>query len=246
MASNSISEKTIPINIVIFGLDDGSGYPFTIKPICFDSTDMNYKLYPNFYSNGVPLATYYDITKNEIPVAANEVGTPNSNYYETRLNKVFEQPLPPTGLTYFSSTSNSINNSFQICNPQSLTNSKVKFKINHYYFYRSTIVSNATNLSTASSAVQRAFNYHSSINNEQANKVLTIYICNSLLIQNVYGQACQIIGTNGDILPVVNSLNSQPGWWIFKNTYHMNLDTILDSNTHMKVIIKITLHQMSF
>jgi hypothetical protein len=212
MTSNSISEKTIPINIVIFGLDDGSGYPFTIKPICFDSTDMNYKLYPNFYSK----ATYYDFTKNEIPVAANEVGTPNSNYYETRLNKVFEQPLPPTGLTYFNSTSNSIYNSFQICNPQSLTNSKVKFKINHYYFYRSTIVSNATNLSTTTSAVQRAFNYHSSINNEQANKVLTVYICNSLLIQNAYGEACQIIGTNGDILPAVKSLNSQPGWWIFK------------------------------
>ena len=119
-ATSYIGIKTIPINMVIFGEDDGSLFPFHI------GTDM-----PN-------MATYYDMNGIEIP---NPYTTTSQDVdlFEAWINRPFQNPEPPLGAgIYYNGPGpeDDVPYSFEICNPSSLPDSKIRFIINHFYFYK--------------------------------------------------------------------------------------------------------------
>lgn len=123
-ASSFEAIKTIPINLVIFGEDDGSQYPFHI------GLDM-----PN-------MATYYDQFGIEIP---NPYSTSSNlaNSFEAWLNSTNVNTAAPTNAAQILNSGNFIPYNFNICNPASLPDSKIRYVIKHYYFYQNSTINNA-------------------------------------------------------------------------------------------------------
>lgn len=120
--------KTIPINIVVFGEDDGSLFPFHI------GQDM-----PNMASyfdpSGVEIANPYLTTSN------------NVNFFEAWLNQANVNTAAPSGTgIYFNNPAPGLSTpyTFQICNPSSLPDSKIRYVIKHYYFYKNSSINNLT------------------------------------------------------------------------------------------------------
>lgn len=157
--------KTIPINIVVFGEDNGSHYPFHI------GLDM-----PN-------MATYYDQNGVEIP---NPYITSSNNtiHFENWLNSTNVNTAAPTGVGVIenssSTTADDVPYNFNICNPASLSDSKVRYVIKHYYFYRNSAINNAQVSVGAPVGVCIAFqdsvdllarNLHLGTNPEAANQI---------------------------------------------------------------------------
>jgi hypothetical protein len=124
---NYVDIKYIPINIVVFGNDDGSEFPFHI------GQDMG------------SMATYYDIGGNEIPnpypTTSNVVGS-----IDSWLNTVYTNPTAPDGnAIYFNGPlpTDDVHYNVNIINPSSLPDTKIRFIINHYYFYQNGQINNA-------------------------------------------------------------------------------------------------------
>lgn len=119
--------KTIPINLVIFGEDDGTQFPFHI------GLDM-----PS-------MATYYNSLGIEIPnpysTSSNQV-----NNFEAWLNSTNVNTSAPNNVAAIETpqgSGNFIPYNFNICNPASLPDSKIRYEIKHYYFYQNSTINNA-------------------------------------------------------------------------------------------------------
>jgi hypothetical protein len=124
--------KTIPINIVVFGEDDGSLFPFHI------GQDM-----PN-------MASYFDPSGVEIPNPYITTSA-NVNFFEGWLNQANVNTAAPSGNgIYFNGpgTADDVPYTFQICNPSSLPDSKIRYVIKHYYFYKNSTINNLTGSQT--------------------------------------------------------------------------------------------------
>ncbi len=145
--------KTIPINIVVFGEDDGSLFPFHI------GQDM-----PN-------MASYFDPSGVEIPNPY-ITSSANVNFFEGWLNLANVNTAAPSGNgIYFNGlgAADDVPYTFQICNPSSLPDSKIRYVIKHYYFYKNTTINNLTGSQTNIDLLAR--NLHLGANPSAINQI---------------------------------------------------------------------------
>ncbi len=205
-----IAEKIIPINIVVFGNNDGTGFPFEIRPQCYDYNSGQTPVLinmPNYYdSQGNPIATYYDEFGNLIPDDPLAIGTDLTARYETWLNQQYYSPQTPT-----------LPGGTQICNPQTLPNTKIRYVIKHYYFYMNSDVNNSTCTSCTSGILGQAYldlaarTHHFDLN-PPAKDNINCYLMKTFNVPNgplgwSYEKIPYIQTTDPEALPYVSSSN---------------------------------------
>jgi hypothetical protein len=146
--------KTIPINIVVFLEDDAIYSPFQVAG---------------------SIASYYD--KNGNLTSGFSTTTPDVQHFEDWVNRAYSNTQPPNGIGWYAGTSTPA-----ITTPQNvslyLNDSKIRFVINHYYFYENSAIFN----DISSTCDNSKLSYHFSKNPEavyEINCLLSKYTSNT-------------------------------------------------------------------
>ena len=202
---NSEPIKTIPIDIVVFGDDDGSDLPFHIAPN-YLSVGNTIEAFPNYLNNnGQPIVTYYNST---FQVMNNpfQISSKNSEYFQYWVNLSYEHPQHPTGnVDIWGNNDYTVPFQFQINNQSILDDSKIRIKINHYYIYYN------TNLNSIASD-DDVMNFHFQ-NAPDSRNHLTCFLRKNIDV-NAGGYSNEII-MNGEESPIpyvmsISKLNNSP------------------------------------
>ena len=166
---------TIPVNIVVFGEDNGTGFPFHIAPNQLDD------------SGNPIIASYYDINGVEIPNPYT-TSSPNVQWFQRWFNFSYEHPAAPTGTG--------------IVNPSSLPDCRIRVKILHYYFYCNSSILNDNN-GNQYNLDYNAMHHHFTYNPEQTTK-LNCYITKYFNIAGAAGHSPET-NYNNKTIPYISS-----------------------------------------